>query len=102
MAAGSGMFWGFFSAGLLRLFMCDCMNLAVFSFLACGEFPDFMMLLMSSSVRPMLSCSSLAVDWPVAISCPFPLDFSLLCCALFHAVGMGFSPRQMHLVLHAL
>ena len=79
--------------------MWDCMNLAVFSFQAWGESPVLMMLLMSLSVRPMFSHSSVHVG---CVSHPLPLDFSLLICGLFQVVRMGFSPRQMCLVLHAL
>ena len=99
MFVGLGLSWDFSSASVLSLFMCDCMNLAVFSFWAWGELPVLMMLLISSLVRPMLSHSSVIVGCPGVVSHPFPLDLSLLCCSLLQAVGMGLSPMQIHLVL---
>src|SRR5258708_1477905 len=61
-----------------------------------------MMLLISSPVRPTLSCSSVVDSFPVGFSWAFPFSLGLLCCGFLPSVGIGLSPSCILLVLHDL
>src|SRR5258708_31547464 len=90
---------------LLRFFMAQvCMNLAAFSFMACGELSTCMMLLISSFVRSMSRVFSLPLSCMFGICFPLPLFLSLglLVCCLSLFVRMGLRPRWFLHALHSL
>src|SRR5258708_40145792 len=87
---------------LLRFFMARmCMNLTVFSFMACGKLSTCIILLISSFVSLTSEVLSFLLSsvFGVHLSLPLCLCFRMLVCSLSLFDGMGLRPRQF---LHAL
>src|SRR6266436_1961121 len=103
MSVGSVPVWDLSVAGVLFILfiVCDWMNLVVCSFRAWCESPTFMMLLISSPVRPTSICSVVAT-FPSGFSRPLPFILGLFCCVFSQVVGIGLRPSLIRLVLHAL
>ena len=90
---------------LLRFFMARVwMNLAVFSFMPCGESSACMMLLISSFVSPMSGVFpfSFSCMFSICLSLPLFLGLGLLVCCLSLLVRIGLRPSQFLHALHSL
>src|SRR5258705_13789880 len=81
-----------------------CMNLTVFSFMACGELSTRIILLISSFVSLMSGVLSFLLSsvFGIHLSLPLCLCFGMLVCSLSLFDGMGLRPRWFLHALHSL